>query len=118
MLANAFSTLLKKTYVRPLPFAYHLAAIVFLIAIGACLQVRCSSWMTHKLTVPLPIALPAPFDKLQIPTAIVVIIFIYVFGAILAFKWRHIVFDMSYHLAALILTYTLFVLFRSKLTVQ
>ena len=118
MHANAISTLLKKTYVRPLPFAYHLAAIVFLIAIGACLQVRCSSWMTHKLTVPIPITLPAPFDKLQIPTAIVVIIFIYVFGAILAFKWRHIVFDMSYHLAALILTYTLFVLFRSKLTVQ
>lgn len=117
MHANAVSTLLKKTYVRPLPFAFHLAAIVGLIAVGACLQIRCSTWMNHKLTVPIPITLPPPFDKIQIPTAIVVIIFIYVFGAILAFKWGHIVFDMSYHLAALILTYTLFVLFRSRLTV-
>lgn len=118
MHANAISALLGRTYIRPLPFLIHFATIVALIALGACLQIRCGSWMSHKLTLPIPITLPAPFDKIQIPTAIVVIFFIYGLTAILLFKWGHIILNMSYHLAALILTYILFVLFRSKLTVQ
>ena len=116
--ANAVSSLQKQTYIRQLPFLYHFAAIVFLIAMGACLQIRCGSWMSHKLTIPIPITLPSPFDKIQIPTAIVVIFFIYGLIAIVAFKWGRLIFDMSYHLAALIFTYVLFVLFRSRLTVQ
>jgi CHASE2 domain-containing sensor protein len=118
MHANAISALLGRTYIRQLPFLYHFATIVGLIALCACLQIRCGSWMSHKLTIPIPIVLPAPFDKIQIPTAIVVIFFIYGLTALLAFKWGHTLLSMSYHLAALILTYVLFVLFRSRLTVQ
>ncbi len=72
--------------------------------------------MGQKLTIPLPIGLPSPFDKITIPTAIVVISFVYILLAVLAFKLGHVVFDMSYHLAALILTYFLFVIARSKFT--
>jgi len=116
MHATAISTLSGGQYLRPAPVLYHYLALLLLIAITACLEIRFSKWMGQKLTIPLPIGLPSPFDKVTIPTAIVVISFVYILLAVLAFKLGHIVFDMSYHLAALILTYFLFVIARSKFT--
>ena len=116
MHATAISTLSGGQYLRPVPVLYHYLALLLLIAITACLEIRFSKWMGQKLTIPLPIGLPPPFDKITIPTAIVVISVVYILLAVLAFKLGHIVFDMSYHLAALILTYYLFVITRSQFT--
>ena len=116
MHATAISTILREQYLRTAPVLYHYLAILFLIALTACLQIRFSKLMGQKLTIPLPIGLPSPFDKITIPTAIVVISFAYILIAVLAFKLGHIVFEMSYHLAALILTYFLFVFCRSVFT--
>ena len=116
MHATAISTLSGGQYLRPAPVLYHYLALLLLIAITASLEIRFSQWMGQKLTIPLPIGLPPPFDKITIPTAIVVISFVYILLAVLAFKLGHVVFDMSYHLAALILTYFLFVIARSKFT--
>lgn len=116
MHAAAISTILGEQYLRTAPLLYHYLAILFLIAITAYLQIRFSKWMAQKLTIPLPIGLPSPFDKITIPTAIVVISFAYILLAVVAFKLGHIVFDMTYHLAALILTYFLFVICRSVFT--
>jgi len=115
MHATAISTLSGGQYLRPAPFLYHYLAVLLLIAITACLEIRFSKWMGQKLTIPLPIGgLPSPFDKITIPTAVVVISVVYLVLAVLVFKLGHIVFDMSYHLAALILTYYLFVIARSQ----
>jgi CHASE2 domain-containing sensor protein len=116
MHATAISTILGGNYLRPAPVLFHYLAILLLIAITACLEIRFSKWMDKKVTISLPIALPPPFDKITIPVAVVVISFVYILIAVLAFKLGHIVFDMSYHLAALILTYYLFVFARSKFT--
>ena len=116
MHATAISTILRGQYLRPAPVLYHYLAILLLIAITACLEIRFSKWMDKKVTISLPIALPSPFDKITIPVAVVVISIVYILLAVLAFKLEHIVFDMSYHLAALILTYYLFVFARSKFT--
>lgn len=116
--ANAISMLLKENYIRPLPVLFHYFTIIVLIAIGACLQIKCAKWMGHKLTIALPISLPSPFDKLNIPTAIVVIFIVYLLLAVIAYKVGHLVFDMSYHFAALLLTYTIFVYGKSRLTVS
>jgi CHASE2 domain-containing sensor protein len=109
--ATAMSTLLTGVYIRPLPILYHYLAIVALVAIAAFLQIRFSKWMTQMQTIALP--LPPPINKITIPTPILVISLIYILFAVIAFKALHIVFYMSYHLAALILTYFLFVLGRS-----
>jgi len=116
MHATAISTLSGGQYLRPAPVLYHYLAVLLLIAITACLEIRFNKWMGQKLTIALPIVLPSPFDKITIPTAIVVISVVYILLAVLAFKLGHIVFDMSYHLAALILTYYLFVIARSQFT--
>ncbi len=116
--ASAISMLLKENYIRPLPLFLHYLAIIALIAIAAYLQIKCSGLMCHKVTISLPIALPAPFDKLNIPTAIVVIFIVYGLAAVIAYKVGHLVFDMSYHFAALLLTYSLFILGRSHFTLK
>ena len=107
--STAMSTLLTGAYIRPLPVLYHYFFILALVATAAFLQIRFSKWMDRMQTVSLPF-LPAPFNKITIPTPILVISLIYILFAVLAFKLAHIVFDMSYHLAALILTYFLFVI--------
>ena len=109
--ATAMSTLLKGAYIRPLPILYHYLAIVALVAIAAFLQIRFSKWMTQMQTIALP--LPPPINKITIPTPILVISLIYVLVAVIAFKTAHLVFYISYHLAALILTSFLLVLGRS-----
>lgn len=116
MHATAISTLSGGQYLRPAPVLYHYLAVLLLIAITACLEIRFNKWMGQKLTISLPIALPSPFDKITIPVAVVVISIVYILLAVLAFKLGHLVFDMSYHLAALILTYYLFVIARSQFT--
>jgi CHASE2 domain-containing sensor protein len=113
MHAAAMSTLLTGVYIRPLPILYHYLAILVLIAIAAYLQIRFSKWMTQMQTIPLPF-LPAPLNKITIPTPIFVISLVYILIAVIAFKAAHIVFHMSYHLAALILTYFVFVLCHSQ----
>lgn len=113
--ATAISTILAGSYLRPVPILYHYLAILFLVAIAAFLQIRFSNWMARTQTVPLPF-LPAPINKITIPTPILVISLIYILLVVLAFKLGHIVFDMSYHLAALILTYFLFVICRPLFT--
>lgn len=105
--AAAMSTLLTGTFLKPLPVLYHYIFIVALVAIAAFLQVRFSKWMERTQTVPLPL-LPAPFNKITIPTPILVISLGYLLFAVLVFKTTQVVFDMSYHLAALVLTYSLF----------
>ncbi len=117
MHASAMSTLLSGSYIRPLPVLYHYIFILILVAIAALLQIRFSKWMSQTQTVPLPF-LPAPFNKITIPTPILVVSLIYILFAVLAYALGHIVFDMSYHLAALVLTYFLFVLARSKFVRQ
>jgi CHASE2 domain-containing sensor protein len=117
MHATAMSTLLTGAYIRPLPVLYHYIFIVALVAIAAFLQIRFSKWMDRTQTVPLPF-LPAPFNKITIPTPILVVSLIYILFAVLAFALGYIVFDMSYHLAALVLTYFLLVLGRSKFVRQ
>jgi CHASE2 domain-containing sensor protein len=111
--ATAMSTLLTGNYIRPLPVPFHYLFILLLVAIAAFLQIKFSAWMERTQTIPLPF-LPAPINKITIPTPIFVVSLIYLLFAVLAFKLSHVVFDMSYHLAALILTYFLFVVGRSK----
>lgn len=113
--ATAISTILSGSYLRPVPILYHYLAILLLVAIAAFLQIRFSNWMARTQTVPLPF-LPAPLNKITIPTPILVVTLIYILVVFLAFKIGHIVFDMSYHVAALILTYFLFVICRSLFT--
>lgn len=114
--ATAISTILSGAYLRPVSLSYHYITILLLVAIAACLEIRFSKWMNQKMNIPLPFGLPAPLDKIPIPIALVVISLAYFLCAILAFKLGHIVFDMSYHLAALILTHYLFVFGRSRFT--
>lgn len=114
--AAAMSTLLTGTFIKPLPVLYHYIFIVALVAIAAFLQVRFSKWMERTQTVPLPL-LPAPFNKITIPTPILVISVVYLLFAVLVFKTTYIVFDMPYHLAALVLTYSLF-FFCSSLLIR
>jgi CHASE2 domain-containing sensor protein len=117
MHAAAISTLLGGNYMRPLPVLYHYLFILVLVAIAAFLQIRFSTWMSQTQTVPLPF-LPAPINKITIPTPILVVSIVYILFAVLTFALGHIVFDMSYHLAALVMTYFLFVFGRSKLVRQ
>lgn len=111
--ATAMSTLLTGAYIRPLPVLYHYLFILVLVAIAAYLQIRFNKWMNRMQTIPLPF-LPAPINKITIPTPILVVSLIYILFAVLAFKFGRIVFLMSYHFAALILTYFLFVIGRSQ----
>ncbi|HKO97218.1 MAG TPA: CHASE2 domain-containing protein [Pyrinomonadaceae bacterium] len=111
--ATAMSTLLTGSYIKPLPVVYHFLFIVVLVAIAAFLQIRFSKWMDRTQTIPLPF-LPAPFNSITIPIPIFVVALVYLLFAVLAFQLAYIVFDMSYHLAALILTYSVFVVGRSK----
>jgi len=113
--AAAISTILAGSYLRQLPILYHYFAILLLVVIAAFLQIRFSSWMARTQTVPLPF-LPAPINKITIPTPILVISLAYILVVVIAFKVGHIVFDMSYHLAALILTYFLFLICRPLFT--
>ena len=109
--AAAMSTLLTGTFIKPLPVLYHYVFIVALVALAAFLQIRFSKWMARTQTVPLPL-LPAPFNKITIPTPILVVSLVYLLFAVLVFKLTNVVFDMSYHLTALVLTYFLFVICR------
>ena len=111
--ATAVSTLLTGEYIRPVPVLYHYLTILGLVAVAAFLQIRFSKWMNRMQTIPLPF-LPAPLNQITIPTPIFVISLVYLLLAAIAFKFGHIIFDMTYHLAALILTYFLFVIFRSQ----
>lgn len=113
--AAAMSTLLTGAFIKPLPVLFHYIFIVALVAIAAFLQIRFSKWMARTQTVPLPL-LPAPFNKITIPTPILVVSLVYLLFAVLVFKFTNIVFDMSYHLAALVLTYFLFVVCGSQFT--
>jgi CHASE2 domain-containing sensor protein len=117
MHAAAISTLLGGSYMRPLPVLFHYLFILALVAIAAFLQIRFSKWMSQTQTVPLPF-LPAPINKITIPTPILVVSIAYILFAVLTFALGHIVFDMSYHLAALVMTYFLFVFGRSKFVRQ
>lgn len=115
--ATAVSTMLTGSYLRPVPILYHYLAIVLLVAIAAFLQIRFSNWMARTQTVSLPF-LPSPINSVTIPTPLVLISLVYIVVVVLAFKVGHIVFDLSYHLAALILTYFLFVICRPLFTRQ
>lgn len=113
MHATAISTLLSGSYIRPLPVLYHYLLIVVLVAIAAYLQIRFTKWMDQTQTIPLPF-LPAPLNKITIPTPVLAVSIVYLLVAVLAFKAAHVVLEMPYHLAALILTHFLFVVGRSK----
>lgn len=107
--ATAMSSILAGSYLRQVPILYHYLAILLLVAIAAFLQIRFSNWMARTQTVPLPF-LPAPLNKITIPTPILIVSLAYTLVVVIAFKLGNIVFDMSYHLAALILTYFLFMI--------
>ncbi len=110
VIANAISNILLQSYIKPLGFTPHYFLILLMAVIGALLPLRFAKWLTFTFPVKLPIV-----GNLPIPVALLAVMLVYIFVAMLAYKFERTVFNASYHLAALILTYLLFVALKDDL---
>ena len=102
--ASAMSNLLQNSYIHSLSFPYHYFVILIMIVLGGVLRIKFCNLMNYRL----PLKIPGFIDwKPQVPTVLIVISLLYVFVAILAYRFERAIFSISYHLFALFLAYFL-----------
>jgi len=112
MHANAISNILLGIYVRPLFTAYNYLLIVLLMLVGAVLQLRFKNWTSYRLPLKIPSLVET---EVKLPVALLVVALIYLFCAVLAYKYGRVLFDITYHVTALLLGYWLSGAARRKL---
>ncbi|MDQ5846904.1 MAG: CHASE2 domain-containing protein [Acidobacteriota bacterium] len=102
--ASAMSNLLQDSYIHSLSFLYHYLVILIMIVLGGVLRIKFCNLMNYRL----PIKIPGFIDwKPQVPTVLIVLSLLYIFVAILAYRFERAIFSISYHLFALFLAYFL-----------
>ena len=107
--ANAISNILNGFYVYPLSNTVYILIMLAMAAIGFLIQTRFRSWLRPTIPIPLSGA------SVKFPVLFVLIIIAYAVFAFIVFLRTHIVFDVSYHLLAFVISFFAVDIFRRKL---
>jgi hypothetical protein len=108
---SAMSNLLQRSYIRPLALSYHYLIIVSMISLAPILVIR----FRHLTILTLPLKIPFFGWTLQVPVLLILIAGVYLFFAGFAYLLLRIMFQISYHLSALVSAYYLTLSLRARL---
>lgn len=115
--ANAISNILTENYVPQISRTRNFVIILFMVALGVLMQTSLRKRLPMTLSLKLPY-LRDILGDIKVPVLLLAVLVLYFLAAYLAYSRRHVSFDMSYHLAALLFGYWVIAIFRNKLHLQ
>lgn len=100
--ANMVSELLRDDYIRPLRPWFKYLIILLMGSIGLFLQTVLRRWTSHGFSLKIREIIET---RIRIPSALLLVAIIYLIAVFQIYKNARIIFDITYDLAALVLTY-------------